>query len=58
MGQWAWCADMGLRSKQGRGREGTLQTRGNIVSQLAKALITGGKRGKEVAGPTCIVVYL
>jgi hypothetical protein len=55
---------MGLRSKQGRGREGrlcsgpTLRTRGNIVSQLAKALITGGKRGREVAGPTCIVVYL
>ena len=36
----------------------TLQTRREIVSLWAKVLITGGKRGREVAGPIYIVVYL
>jgi hypothetical protein len=35
----------------------TLRTRGKIVSLRARALITGGKCGREVTGPTFIVVY-
>ena len=57
-------ADIGLRSKQGRGRRGRFfpgtdpSTQERTVSLRAKALITGGKRGREVADPACIVVYL